>query len=482
MGAMRKSSVLGTLASFALSLAAAPGFAQTREYLDAPVVKSQIRVVWDPASKKLQYAADDGSVLRELPADKLFLTKTSLFVTYQRINPLRIQATASATASDDPTNAAITKLIEAIGNVGKVVAGPVTPVPSSSGPNAAVTVLDRPASTSGEVCKDEKLAAGEETLRRVFRADAAAIKHEIDGWIAAIDIEYANGATGQRAIGAGVAKIEKFIIGVKQAIPPAQAARDDVEAIPPSTTPACKEQRSTLRLKAQATVDDLTSLHTALISLHDMLLDRYVHNDFGWIDRINYKIGPEVGPTAERLQTVTVSASSVKLRLTPSGGEVVGSEPLTVAKMTVRRYSLFTPEIGVGAVFGFLKAPQYGTTTNEKNEVVVSRIRDDGVAVAPSVLVNFVCHCAAGPLAPMFQVGASTSKDVPAILAGGGLRLFGAGKGDISIGGGVMVGWVKDLQTRKEGDVVKGTSDIEADLGLRAKPKTAGYFVLQYKF
>ena len=54
---------------------------------------------YEAAAKKMTYAVDEDTVFRELPADKLFLTKTSIFITYPRINPLRVQATASATAS-----------------------------------------------------------------------------------------------------------------------------------------------------------------------------------------------------------------------------------------------------------------------------------------------------------------------------------------------------------------------------------------------
>jgi hypothetical protein len=87
-----------------------------------------------------------------------------------------------------------------------------------------------------------------------------------------------------------------------------------------------------------------------------------------------------------------------------------------------------------------------------------------------------------GALVPMIQMGAATSKDLPGILVGVGLRLFGIGKGDIAIGGGGMFSWVKDLQKLKPGGVVSGTKDIDADLGYSSRPKLGGYFVIQYKF
>ena len=91
--------------------------AQTSEFLDAPTVKNMVRVQWDPSSKKATWAVDGEDVFRELSADKLFLTKTSVFVTYPRLNPLKLQATAAVTIADDPGYAIIAKLAESIFSV-----------------------------------------------------------------------------------------------------------------------------------------------------------------------------------------------------------------------------------------------------------------------------------------------------------------------------------------------------------------------------
>jgi hypothetical protein len=80
----------------------------------------------------------------------------------------------------------------------------------------------------------------------------------------------------------------------------------------------------------------------------------------------------------------------------------------------------------------------------------------------------------------MLQVGITTSKDVPAILAGGGLRLFGLPRGDIALGAGAMIAWVKDLGSLRVGDVVGGTVDIDADL--RYARRQGLYAAIQYKF
>jgi hypothetical protein len=45
-----------------------------------------------------------------------------------------------------------------------------------------------------------------------------------------------------------------------------------------------------------------------------------------------------------------------------------------------------------------------------------------------------------------------------------------------------MLGWYKDLQKLKIGDVVAGTNDINSDLGYISTPKVGGYLAIQYKF
>jgi hypothetical protein len=130
---------------------------------------------------------------------------------------------------------------------------------------------------------------------------------------------------------------------------------------------------------------------------------------------------------------------------------------------------------------GSVTRPGYGTTRNEAGATVVGRLPRAFASVEPGVLASFVCRCRTGPLiAPMLQAGITTSKDVPALLAGGGIRLFGLPKGEVALGGGGMIAWVKDLRTLRVGDPVGGTTDIEADLGYMRQQ--GWYLALQYKF
>ena len=72
----------------------------------------------------------------------------------------------------------------------------------------------------------------------------------------------------------------------------------------------------------------------------------------------------------------------------------------------------------------------------------MTKIPNSSLSINPSLMVNFICRSSAVRSAD----GANRHigfKDLPGVLLGGGLRLFGLGKGDISLSGGVMFVWVK---------------------------------------
>src|SRR5687768_8948512 len=121
---MTNTKLLAAIPTVLVFAAVQPLCAQTRQYLDAPVVKSNIRVRL--TGKELQWAADEDNRFRNLQSDTLFLTKRSVFVTYPRLNPLRVQASASAKAVPDPTAGTIGKLVESIAKVATTLA-PSTP-------------------------------------------------------------------------------------------------------------------------------------------------------------------------------------------------------------------------------------------------------------------------------------------------------------------------------------------------------------------
>jgi hypothetical protein len=478
----------------ALTLIAAVGVctpldAQTREFLDAPTVKSQLRVAWNATTKKMAYAIDDSTDFLDLPDNKLFLTRSSIFITYYQINPLRVQATASATVVDDPAQGTIVKLIEAITGVATLVGSRAASLAAAGA--ATLLIMEQPMQACPRLDVAQSRISGLAEALYGAKTTPAAIRDEIGGWVQAIDSGYAANLDGSAAVAAGVTRISEFVAGIDSAIASATTAIRQIEkeaATQPTAGDACSVAVNTayqlaLLTNPRARLEQLQALKSAARDLQAALTRSYVSNHEGWIDRVNYKIGPEVRPTADKQRDVVVKVASVSFDVggTAAVSFSLLSREVGSAAFTVRRYSPLAVEIGTGAVFAFLKQPEYGTSTNAQGQTIVTRIPASQFNVTASVLVNFVCRWSAGPFtAPMFQVGASASKQAPALLAGGGLRLFSVGKGDAAIGAGVMVGWVRDLQKLKEGDVVGGTADIEADKSFALR--TSGYVVIQYNF
>lgn len=448
---------------------AAPGRAQTRELLDAPVARDRIRVQWDPSQKRIVWAIDSDTQFRELPADALFLTRRSVFVTYPKLNPLEIQATASSVAADDPSAAILSRLLDSLAGVAGLVKV-----------NAAAAALKR-TSTCDPVNSLFDDLYGDTTAPAELRKDYAS-------WVKAIDDGLATHASGAQAVHDAVVLMTSDPGLIKRldrilSTAPATLATIEEAAASPQPIHGCDPAilKVLLFTNPRARIQQVQALHDSVVELADLLRTRYAV-PAKW-NGLDYQISEEITPTADKMRSVTVKVADVSAKVDGlSSALAVTRKDVGAAAFTVRKYSSFAPEIGVGAVFGLVDRPKYGTALNDAGQTIVAKVPDDSISIQPSVLVNFVCRCAAGPLAPMFQIGASTSKELPGVLAGGGVRLFGAGTGDVALGAGAMFAWVKDLQKLSVNDVVSGTKDIAADLGYAARPRAAWYFVLQYKF
>jgi hypothetical protein len=310
----------------------------------------------------------------------------------------------------------------------------------------------------------------------------------VSGWIATIDNDLKTGP-GDLAVRDAADQIGKDanVIAIRIA-----AINEAVDRVHTCAAGGATPEDQSLYIDADisqsqnsSVVQQLTALKNTLIQLQKELTATYAV-DTRWVgtDRKEFRLNATaITPTPQQMQNVTVKVVSINFNYDPTSGSLtIANQDAGSVTFSVRRYSLLTPEIGTGAVFGTIKTPSYGTGKNAAGQTIVTKVPDNSISVNPSLMVNFVCHCSAGALAPMLQMGTSVSKDLPALLVGGGLRLFGLGSGDISISGGGMFAWVKDLQKLQPGDVITGTADITADLGYSAKPKLGAYFAVLYKF
>jgi hypothetical protein len=433
------------------------------------------------SGKDIQWELDSDDTFRAFPAHGLFLTKSSVYVTYPQLNPLRVQATASAVAADDPAFATIKKLLDGITSVATTVA-----------PAAAPGLAAAAAAPVVSPCH-----AAVDNLNNALYGDTTsvtAIQAKVKGWIEAIDKSLQT-KTGPESIQDAITSMRNdangstgppAIIGIKNNVDSATRQWNlvkDCGANP--TTPAA----DALYIAANAgdphlRIEQLTVLIAAINDLAN-LLDKQFADTAKWTGprTTDYKISTEIAPTFDKMQTVTIKITTITLKVdTNTEALLTDQQAAGSVVFDVRKYGIFTPEIGVGAVFASVTVPQYGTAMNGSGQTVVSRTSTSSVSVNPTVLANFVCRCETGLLVPMLQVGAAASKTLPAILLGGGLRLFGLGKGDIGVGGGAMFAWYKDLNKLHVGDVVTGTSAIQSDLTFISSPKIGGYLSIQYKF
>lgn len=460
---------------------ALPLAAGTAELLGAPKVRSRLRVQLDSAARKLTYAVDGDETFRELKGDSLFLTGRSIFVTYPRLNPLRLQANAAVSAVDDPAHSAVAKLIESILSITSIVK-PDRPQPVVAPAGETTCPAGGPAAT--DIATLASLLYGPATL-------PVNVRREVDDWVAAVDTAFAAGKPGPDAIRSAISAIKRdssngtgLLPALDKSTAQAPALVTKVEEGAVSAHTPCDQTlyRLALMTNPRARLQQLKALKAAVEQTAELLSAQYAV-EAKWINGTDYKISEEIEPTAERMRSVEVKVATITFRVDEAASALVAiAQDAGLARFTVRRYAQFEPEVGVGVVFAAVNRPQYGTAKNSAGATVVARVPDTSLAINPTLTVNFVCRCGLGSLAPMLQIGAATSKDSPALLLGGGLRLFGLGKGDLAIGGGVMFAWVKDLRALKDGDPVSGTKDIEADLAFESKPRTKGYLSILYKF
>jgi hypothetical protein len=479
--------------AFAALLAGMPAHAQN-PYLEAPVIRENIRLEWNSTDKVFEWTADNGTTPRDLDKDSLFLARTSLRLLYPRLNPLKLQVSATVTAADDPSAVIIGKLVDALTSVGSLVA-PGSSATASAAPGGAAADFLRqqvapplpmacaaPGSAQANV-------GGLNAALYAESSDSKTIVKDLSDWAKLVDDDFGKGMSGDAAVRDAADKITDVAKGIQTSVDLANKILDAIVKCDASSLPSGSAD-ATLYLAAQLNAAGVRARIVTLSSIRETLtqLTKALNTPFGVPDnwtggqRQAYKLGPQVSPTLTKMQTVTLKVASLTPADDGSGGITTGQKDVASTSMTVRRYSLLTPEIGVGAVFGTIRAPQYGTATNSAGQTVVARVPNSSLTVSPAIMVNFLCRCGTGFLDPMIQIGAATSKTLPAVLTGIGFHLFGIGKGDVAIGGGAMFGWTKDLQKLKIGDIVTGTKDIDADLGYSGTPHVKAYFTIQYKF
>lgn len=186
-----------------------------------------------------------------------------------------------------------------------------------------------------------------------------------------------------------------------------------------------------------------------------------------------------VTPTFAELQNVTASAQVKTIQLAGDTIEVKTGTAV-VAKIDVRRNTLFVAERAVAVIYNSLTYPQYGTETTDDGKMIVRRI-DDHEPIDGAVMLNLVFRLRSPSVVyPFLQIGVSSAKDFPGLLAGVGGRFVEPFNFSISVGG--MITRYKDLDgSLRVGDEVSGSAEIQEHLELK-NSDVAAYVAIQVKF
>jgi hypothetical protein len=457
---------------------AAVSSAQTRELLDAPRVKSRIRIRTDPRTRQMSYAVDDDRVFRTLPAKPVFRLAGAVSVTYAEFNPLRVQVTAGSPTppggtvqrSADPLDALAATLSTVIPRRSASISAPRAATGSCASLDAAFADADL---LAGSIYGD----GGAATFGEVF-----------DGWRTAVDTALAAGRSGPGAIGDVVDQMKGFVLEMTSAV---EAARPLVtklerERQEPARGDNCEAAAAAMYRAMRLTnpgarMQHLIALSALVREFGDRLSAEFGEEAASHWDGADYVIRDAVAQGGDAVRmTVTIDAVDFDVQQSP-GPAVNRATSHAVATLELRRASRFVREFGVGTAVSSIVRPKYGTSSNAQGQTVVARLPPGRIQFSPVVAVNLTCLCDTGPVVtPMLQAGLSTSPDAPGLFAGGGLRLFGIGTGDVALGAGWISGWVQDLKTLRIGDRVGGTIDVDRDLGFSRRD---GWYVLaQYKF
>ena len=468
------------------------------------VIKLQV------AGQHIEFAVDTDPEYHPIGADRLFLSSDAISLRYPAFNPLKLQIAVSEEQVDDPSDTPVTKLLEALLQVPTIINPPATVAVSAgqSQPQPA-TSPSRPASPR------PPRAAAPMACRRLQQASD--ISNQLAAHLYAEEFTAGHLRTMLRTW-----------VSLIDTTPGAQGialARDAITTF--RTTNFTGRLRAAeqliLRLDMLANDPSLQSLSTANLPSNSESYDSHV---CGWtaralvssaqlsglrerleeLERLSSTIGAladELGPFVDgwrpipsvggvphyELATIqaggrkTITIKAATISYVPSAARVaVSTSAVPPATFVIRPYRLLTPEIGAGLVMSTLRRPIYGTTVNSEGDTVVAIAGEEAVHLSTAITVNYVCRCWGVNFAPMIQIGVSPDPETPAIMLGGGVRLFGAGNGDFALGLGRVFAWVQRLSDVSIGDVAEETTTVQQHLGFTPTPAGAWYGALMFNF
>jgi hypothetical protein len=467
---MKRALILFIAAVCALPLCAD----STSDLLKARPAHDAVRIKVIPGADgkvSLEYAVDASS-MKSLPADKTIRASDEIGIYLANFNPLEEKYTVNVTSTPDPNFAAIKDFLDDFkkfaGTFPSATAGTGGPPVGGGGPGAP------PAGP----CKDFKDLV--DSLNR-------SLKPELDEQQLQNIAKEATGLAGVNQAKSDLSQIVTQIdINITTARTALQTIRADFTSLdgakPKKSCPTVTVQMLIEFVEAQGNAERALNAKEALEKqIKKVIADlEKVADPRKWDDRgTDYRIDSAT-PTADNEATVNIAAQVVVATLPNGVITFTPSDSKAASKLHVRLDSFFVPERALAVVYNTLTYPQYGTAKDAAGKTVVARTKDHEPLSAAAML-NLIMRVGSGTVVnPMIQIGLSTAKDYPAILAGIGFRFTEPVSFSLSAGG--MLTRYKDLDGNLAvGQEVSGTDDINKHLTYKNSPIVV-YGAFQIKF
>jgi hypothetical protein len=481
----------------------ATGANVTKEVLQAKLVKNFVRIRPLPNSDSktaadepviLHYATDSFDELDFKPLNGVaFRVDDPVLLLLARHNPLLEVYTIDRTRTPDPNHEALKALFDELTTLQKSLGDPNGAGGGGDEIGARITKVRE------LIVDPHEEEACLEFLDLVETARKALQEKEVDPKIFADRVKKTIGFKG-------VTDFRTTVEGFRTTIAKNNAtARDNLKKITEifGNVPGVKPKKVCSLISSQILVNytELTSTAAQIIARKEELsrqllaihksLDPYVI-EAKWRGPVDPGTGQAVlidylatslNPTDEEQEDVKVSVKTKTVEFdaaTESIKTAESKDPLATSQFAVRIDSLFTVERAAAMVYNTLEYPQYGTAKNAAGETIVERTKDQE-PIDAALMFNFIPRLRFNSrVYPMFQIGVSSAKDFPGLLAGLGFRVVG--RYPISLSAGGMITRYKDLDdTLKRGQVVRGTDEINKHLKLQTSD-VALYGAIQLKF
>jgi len=235
--------------------------------------------------------------------------------------------------------------------------------------------------------------------------------------------------------------------------------------------------------KAERVIAGREALSRSIADLIKTSLDPYMKSERWRGPALKDLLSTTVTPTFEKQVTVTASFKSKSVELADNDNSITvkTADSGASADFIVRRDSFWVPERAAAVIYNRLTYPNYGTKQDKATGGFTVQRTDDTRPVSGAVMLNLIPRFRrSSAVYPMFQIGVTSAKDYPGLVAGLGLRFTNPVAFSISFGG--MVTRYKDLDKNLHvNDPVSGTDEINKHLEYRTSP-IVPYAAIQMKF